>query len=249
MKRFSAIITLLIVCVIATAAVYMKKTDAVNPSILSQQNKIGTYIVKFSEVTLQNASNYANLFNINEEFFEDELFFVFKNEKEQLTVCKHLNQINYRLIQTEQNQVPVINNEKDAARVAVDFLKKKRLPFSYEEALVGFDGEFYKVTLINKLNGIPLLAFNNIITIDKMGNVVNVDYFYAEFAKHGSCELLDVRTACERAGVFLTDEEFENAKISIIYIYADSIIVPGYLIEGKTQNGSDFRKIVNAAGF
>ena len=245
MKRNLTVVVLLIACITVIAAVYMQNINAVSIS----QSKIGTYIVKFSEVTLQSASAYANLFNINEDFFEDELSFVFKNEKGRLTVYKHLNQINYRAVQVKTTpDMPVINSE-DAVKMAVDFLKKKRLPFSYEEALVAFDGEFYKVTLINKLKGIPLFAFNNVITVDKAGNVVNVDYFYAGFARHGSCELLDVRIASEKAGIFFTDEEFENAKVSIIYIYADSIIVPGYLIEGTAQDGNSFRKIVNAARF
>ena len=248
MKRLLMIATLLIICAVGTAAMYMKTTNTASFNMPNRQTKIRTYIVKFSETTLQNASAFANLFNINDEFFEDEISFIFKNENEQLTLCKHLNQINYRSIQSETTtDLPVINNEEDAVLAAVNFLKKKRLPFSYEEALVEFDGEFYKVTLINKLNGVPLLAFNNTITIDKCGNIFTVDYFYAELSEHGSCELLDVRAALEAAGVFLTDEEFQNAKIGIIYIYANSIIVPGYLIEGKTQDGNSFRKVVNAA--
>ena len=254
MNRLLMIIILLIVCFTATAAVYMNNINTVNTSTLNLQNKIETYIVKFSEATLSTVSHYAYLFNIKEEFFDDELYFVFKNEEEQLTVYKHLNQINYKRLQTKEEPLQelgaiTVNNDEDAVNTAVNFLKKNRLQFSYEESLVGFDGEFYKVTLINKLSGIAMLAFNNTVILDKRGNVVNVDYFYAEFSKHGSCELLSLRDACERSGVFFTDEVLENAEVSIIYMYADSIIVPGYLIEGQLQDGSCFRKIVNAACF
>ena len=215
-------------------------------------------MVKFRDVTLSIASNYANLFNRHsifcvsnegEEFFDNEDAFVFKNEREQLTVFKNSNKISYRLLQKESSQGIAVNSEKDAAKLAVGFLKKNRLPFSYEDIFIDFCGEFYNVKLINNLNGIALHAFNNVITVDIYGNVVSLDYFNVDFLKYGSSELLDIQRASERSGILIPEEIFKNGKISIVYVYENSIVVPGYLVEGRLRDGGSFRQIISAAGF
>jgi hypothetical protein len=246
MKRYFMIAVLFIFCIFG---LYMKNSLEANASALNQKGKIGTYMVNFSEVDLSSVSHYANLFNINEEFLEDETAFIFKNEHEKLSVYKHLNQIRYDRLGAKVLEKQVLQSDVDAAKTAVSFFQKKRLPFKFEEVLVGFNGELYKVIFIEQLSGINLYAFNNTVTIDIYGNIVSADYFYHKFSKYGSCEMLNARAACEREEVFVPKEVFENAKISVIYIYEDSIIVPGYLIEGLLNDGSCFRSIVNGAVF
>jgi len=209
MKRILVLTTLSIICITTIYAFKTFRIDEENIKYLL----MNSYMVKFSEVSLSDAFHFANLFasNMKEAFFEDENSFVFENEIRRLTVYKYQNKISYRLFQIEDT-LP-LQAEIEPQKAALDFFKKKRLPFSYEEIHVDFDGEFYTVKLINMLGDIPLHAFNNVITVDAFGNVIGMDYFNVEFFKYKS--------------VLLNSSSSPDAKI--VYIYENSIVTPVYL--------------------
>jgi len=218
---------------------------------------VSSFIPSFRPTDLTSAERFATLFNMPEEtYLESQDYFIFWNDYSTLRVYRHAPQIFYESHINGLQESPYgwnglfHTNEplSDADRVAIAaaFLEERGLAWEFEEARIHTDGIRYIITFVNLMSNRLLLAFNNTVTMDYMGNILSLNYFFPEFERIHSGRVMTQTEALDalpvRDGmptVYLVDGQ-------LVFIYADSILQPAYFFEGETLDGEPFAYFVKA---
>ncbi len=219
---------------------------AVNKTNISKNpKKLNTYIIENSEVTVNSAMHFADIFNMKENFLEYDEYFLFYGEyNDKLKVYKYLNYIMYENDSKARNKP--IDGNGDALNLALSFIDNLILFFAYDEAVVDFDGQFYNIKFISLLDNIKLYSFNNSITIDTMGNIVKMEYYYNKFKQLSNISL---KTIDEALKSIPSNINIDTERIAIVYTYENSIVQPSYLFIGEDTTGNVCKYFISAAQF
>jgi hypothetical protein len=210
---------------------------------------------KYKTLDIDGAIYYFLLFGMNVSepdvsaaIEETEQYFSCSDENGSVYVSKYGNLINY-VTKAAKGEDELITSE-EALKIAEDFIDKRFLFLSYEEAETNFDGETYEVCFINRIGNIKNYSFTTSVTLNANGGVKSLTYYNIHYQRLGSVKTISMETAATRLPLDLPDGELiELAKCSLAYIYEDSVVQPAYLFEGVTSTGDAFKCFINAASY
>ena len=211
---------------------------------------INTYIPRYGDVDLKTAETYARYLNILNLEEEEDNYFLFKDGNKKLYVDKTANYIKYKLdeMPIENNILPKLLGDRDALRYAQEFIENNLLAFSYEEAIVEFDGNYYEVVFINTLGNLRNFGFSNSVKLDLYGNVVSMDYYYWNYERLHNARIKSERDAFYELPVYYgEDTEIFIQSCRLVYHYQNGILQPAYLFEGNMNDGKYFEAFVSAS--
>ena len=240
----------------------MRRTDGADyvPLFFLNSYSVGninSFIPSFRPNDLTSAERFAALFNMPEEvYFETQDYFIFWNDYSTLRVYRHSPQIFYEShINGFQGSPYAWNNlaytreplsDADRVSIAAAFIEELGLDWEFEEARIHTDGIKYTVTFINRMSNRLLMAFNNTVTMDYIGNILSLNYFFPEFERIHTGRVLTQTQALDHlpprdgmSTIYLVDGQ-------LVFIYADSIIQPAYFFEGESLDGEPFAYFVKA---
>ncbi len=258
MKKKLTLAVLIVVCIftffiniILATDMSEKLTPSLASSLAASQelgnefNKISTYLVRYNETDEKVAADYADIFNVNDEFYEYDDYYLFKRRNESLLVYKYVSLVSFRQeTKRKSEEVPV----EKAVENAVSFVQNKLIPFTYDEVKTNVIDDIYNITFIKKLGGIKLHDFNSFAKVDLYGNVLQLDLYYCDFSKYGSCGVMPIEMAFAEAGL-VPEEVNEADNKGLVYVYESSVILPAYLLEGVDSHGKEYQTFINAAKF
>jgi hypothetical protein len=216
------------------------------------QGNINCYMLKYRADDYNLAVKYAERFIDINSYAENDLTYVFTGNDGTVTIDKEINQIHYGCSATEgaaaDASTAALGSDEAAIRTAADYIEKKLLlPLIYEEAQVHFDGETYKVNFINRINNLKNYAFSDLVTMDKTGRILTVDYYTIQYDKVGECHIKSMKEAFAELPALGKDETVVLTGCQLVYIYDDSIIQPAFYFQGSAENDQSFECYVKAA--
>ncbi|MDR1689911.1 MAG: hypothetical protein LBS21_15090 [Clostridiales bacterium] len=221
---------------------------------------VDIYVPEYEVTEFETANFYAARFGMSgADILSGEDEYIFAKGDEKLTVYRNIKLIEYE--NTKKIRDTAIT--KDEARVrAGEILSLKQLQVLPDEIKVNADGEKYTVTFADTLAGVTNLAFPQTVVMDGFGNVEKITYYSVKYKKIGQSKLKTAEDAfAEYLHLFVNSKQEENrteqpvksfiqgADIRLIYIYQDSIVQAGYLLERETETGETEEIKVAASKF
>ena len=200
------------------------------------------YALYYEPTTRTTALEYARRFRIDTPPVECDEAFTFENEIGILRVYRHIPKLIYEVF---PNTSTFNNNDmwKCCISQAVSIMENYNLSIT-DEAVALNEKENFTVKFIDTIEDLKNHALNNTVTLDVEGNLVAIEYFFVELELLGSCAIKSIIEAFNDLPNHNGNIDITN--VQLVYIYANSIIQPGYLFSGEDSDGEPFSALVKA---
>lgn len=217
---------------------------------------INCYVPKYGQTDETTVRLYASFFNMPENLRNEETdAFTYTDENGTLTVYKSLRQLTYTPRPWRNADLGAANltggapiGDREAIARAAAFMEEHMLYMAYEEARVFTNEDTYTVTFIDRIGNIKNYAFNNTVTLDRHGRVLQADYFFIQYERLGACKIKSMRDAFRALPDDLPEDTYVSlTNCELVYSYEDSIVQPVYFFEGEASGGRTFESFVKAA--
>jgi len=203
------------------------------------------YIPVYSYREMDCAAEIAANFSItNDNAIETAEYFEFHDLHRLLRVYKYIDLVEYANQAQHSTEKPICDNE--ALLIAQNFLDvlPHRKPQSH--AINRFDDEII-VNFTGVLSGLPNHAFPTTITLSPHGDVMSAIHYFFDYEILDTADIISVRTAL--ATLPHQSDKIRLTNYSLVYDFADSVLMPFYRFEGYSHCGAPFVFEVSAICF
>jgi len=205
------------------------------------------YALYYEPTTRVTALEYARNFKISTNPVECDDAFTFENEAGILRVYRHIP----KLIYERYPNISMSNNDvawECCIYQSITIMEEYNLvltgePFALNESE---NNKNITVKFIDSIEDLKNHALNNTVTLDTEGNLVAIEYFFVELELLGSCSIKSILEAFNELPIH-DGENIDITNVQLVYIYANSIIQPGYLFSGEDSDGEYFSILVRAS--
>jgi len=206
-----------------------------------------TYIPRYEPTDRRQADAIAEPFAPREASeTDDEFLYICENGL--LTISKHFNHIVYRT--ENMATAPPVRAGGTPSEQAAAFLTSYALPVPYGLAETEEAEDSCTIRLYPRLGGTDCLAFPAIVSLSPDGALLTLEVYSFAFDRLSGCKLLPFSAACAALPLdFPEDTRITLERVAFVYTLKDSILQPGYLVEGVYADGELFRCILPAAVF
>jgi hypothetical protein len=212
------------------------------------KKNVDIYIPEYEVTEYEAAKLYAARFGMGEaQMLKGDDDYIFEKENEKLTVYRNIKLIEYESSNKTKDTFITKDEAKDTA---FEVLNLRHLQIPEDEITVTLDEGKYTVTFAGTLGSLPNRAFPQTVIMDECGNVTKITYYSVKYKKIGSSKLKPVKEAYAKYSYLFEnpgpegnrsgkpEKNFINERdVRLIYIYQDSIVQAGYLLERKTETG------------
>ena len=208
------------------------------------------YALFYEPTTKITALEYAHRFRINTPPIECDEAFTFENETGILRVYRHIPKLIYEVFPGTST---FCNKKARECRIsqATSIMEEYNLDITGEAVTLienentneNENGHFI-VKFIDTIEDLKNHALNNTVTLDIEGNLVAIEYFFVELELLGACSIKSILQAFNELPNHNGSVDITN--VQLVYIYANSIIQPGYLFSGDDSEGEPFSALIRA---
>ena len=208
------------------------------------------YALFYEPTTKTTALEYAHRFRINTAPIECDDAFTFENDVGILRVYRHIPKLIYEVF---PNTSTFFGNKmwKCCISQATSIMEGYSLDIIGEgitqnesENTNEKENGHFTVKFIDTIEDLKNHALNNTVTLDIEGNLVAIEYFFVELELLGACSIKSILQAFNELPNHNGNVDITN--VQLVYIYANSIIQPGYLFSGEDSAGEPFSALVKA---
>jgi len=201
------------------------------------------YALYYEPTSRLTALEYARRFRINTLPVECDEAFTFENDIGILRVYRHIPKLIYEVF---PNTSTLLNNNMWECCIsqAISIMEEYNLGITGEAIALNKDESHFTVKFIDIIEDLKNHALNNSVTLDVEGNLIAIEYFFVELELLGACSIKSIIQAFNSLPNHNGNVDITN--VQLVYIYANSIIQPGYLFSGEDSNGEPFSALVKA---
>jgi hypothetical protein len=208
------------------------------------------YIPRFNINTFDEADYFANIFEMDKPFTENEEYFKFLNSSGELTVFKFINLVTFENNILNYFSEEKVTSEKEAASIAENFMLNNFMYIKFNKVEVEESNDIYNVKFLNTLDNLSNHSFNSNVLVDRHGNILRMDYFYVDFDKLNNITLKSMDKAYLELPIDFNNKiEIVLNSCNLVYIFENSIVQPAYHFLGKNSNDERFDCYVKASIF
>ncbi|MDR1638275.1 MAG: hypothetical protein LBT59_01145 [Clostridiales bacterium] len=211
--------------------------------------QVSCYMVKYRQENYALALKYAETFMLPDSVEQSDDSFIFYSDSGVLTANREGTWFAFDANLTTQEGLTPLRGDEDAILKAESYVTEKYLMLFYEDALVHFDGETYRIEFINRIGDIKNYAFRTEVSMDKYGRLERLEYCSALYEKVGSCQVKPISQALLELPNVEPEDSVLLRSCQLVYIYDDSIVQPAYFFLGDASEGRTFECFVKAALF
>ncbi len=199
--------------------------------------------------TLEDTTNYINIFNLDGDIEESDIYYKLIDKESNDYICVYKNSKSFKYVKNVNQEKGIMEhiNEDEAIIKSNEFLSKYNFDLLYDEIVVKSYSTHFDIFYISKLDNMKNHSFLNNVRLDKKGNIIYFKYYDVSYKKLGQIEIINEQTAYQK----LLSELETPYKISIssselVYIYENSVCMPHFVFRGSNEIGEKIEIFINA---
>jgi hypothetical protein len=206
---------------------------------------IVNYLPRFGFVDPDQALLIAELWGAENEYYEDDKQYFFKDSDGILAVNKFGDFIEFISERPPVRRDPPQIYDHVATEYAEIFMRNRLNFFDYEKTVTSFEDGVFEILFIERLGNLKNYGFPAVVRIDGEGNIFSAEYYFLSYDKLDSFPIKSQADAFYHLPVDI-DSPVHLKKVTLVYGFRNSILQPCYLFEGEYADGRIFRAFVDA---